>query len=233
MPAAPFSSLGENSCHKNFLFEKWSLPLDFSVWPVSLLPVPPNSGSSIPGGRRLLRSFNSQKATGEISLLLLMLSHKGKNFSYLRMVGDRINLILSFFEPAWNFCNENGDDVISIPEFKSCGKRISEYLGTSNSGFDQGAGIVAKVWFSSSLLLFTRHLVLVLCRSRQKRRSFLGRVAIRSICFCCDRLSCRFGSFWCWWKWTDGQRCKLPNIFFFWCSFGLSALQLLLWYHLC
>ncbi|CAG5110577.1 Oidioi.mRNA.OKI2018_I69.chr2.g4963.t1.cds [Oikopleura dioica] len=53
----------------------------------------------------------------------------------------------SFFEPAWNFCNENGDDVISIPEFKSCGKRISEYLGTSNSGFDQGAGIVAKYWY--------------------------------------------------------------------------------------
>ena len=34
-----------------------------------------------------------------------------------------------------------------MDEFTSCGKRIANFMGTSGSGFDNGAAVVAKYWY--------------------------------------------------------------------------------------
>jgi len=46
----------------------------------------------------------------------------------------------SFFEPAWNFFNENGDDVITWDEFLSSKKRITDLMGSS--GLSNGDEVV-------------------------------------------------------------------------------------------
>ena len=46
----------------------------------------------------------------------------------------------SFFEPAWYFVNENGDDVIIPDEFGSCEKRLTHLM--DSFGFSNGDEIV-------------------------------------------------------------------------------------------
>jgi len=50
----------------------------------------------------------------------------------------------SFFEPAWNFFNENGDDVITVDEYRSFYKRITDLIRPF--GFSNGDDIVYYYW---------------------------------------------------------------------------------------
>merc|ERR1711893_142086 len=50
------------------------------------------------------------------------------------------------WEPLWNFCNSNGDAVLSSDELVQCGKRAGDYLGMPEAHQNFLYDFAAKYW---------------------------------------------------------------------------------------